>query len=103
MSSLRGAETESEGPVAKMNIPSLVVHADSKFAGRDIFLFVDVRFRDRDQLHSLIEALIALRDGDELGPDHVHLQGVNTGRPGHAAEVTFSSSWKWFRGFSRAR
>jgi len=71
---------------------SPVVRANCKFAGSGRNLFVDVRFKNVEQLDALIAALTKLRQFPRDGFDHVHLQdavGSALLAQPHSAEVTF--------------
>ena len=56
---------------------SPVVKADVKFAGCPNYLHVDVRFRSKEEIDTLISALTRLRDTQGYDFDHVHLQDIS--------------------------
>jgi hypothetical protein len=71
---------------------SPVVRANAKFCGSGRSLCADVRFKDLEQLDTLIEVLTKLREFPSDGFDHVHLQdatGGNLMAQPHSVEVTF--------------
>jgi hypothetical protein len=71
--------------------PSRVVKGNVRFCGKGESLHVNMWFRDRDELQTLIDALTELRDAAGNQSDHLHLQHYDLAaeKGGGLAEINF--------------